>query len=76
MEHLEIYQAFLGEEEFQKVKENYLKTCNTMNLLYKLELERLKISDDLIEEITERKLMADLEKFEYILEVTAGKGRE
>lgn len=76
MEHLEIYQAFLGEEEFQKVKENYLKTCNTMNLLYKLELERLKISDDLIEEITERKLMADLEKFEYIFEVTAGKGRE
>ena len=47
-----------------------------MNLFYKLELERLKISDDLIEEITERKLMADLEKFEYILEVTAGKGRE
>jgi hypothetical protein len=41
----------LGDEEFEKVKVNYLKTCDTMSLVYKIELERLKISDGLIEEL-------------------------
>ena len=51
MEHLDIYKNFLGDEEFEKVKSSYLKTVETMTLVYKTELERLKLSDGLNEEL-------------------------
>jgi hypothetical protein len=57
MEHLDIYKEFLGEAEFEQVKCNYQKTMETMEMVYKLELERLKISDGLQEELQERDLV-------------------
>jgi len=34
LENLDIYQDFLGEEEFEKMRQSYLKTIETMNLVY------------------------------------------
>ncbi len=34
LENLEIYKEFLGEEEFQNMRQSYIKTIETMDLVY------------------------------------------
>jgi hypothetical protein len=43
LDHLEIYAEFLGEEEFNSATENYKRTLTTMEELYGVELDRLKL---------------------------------
>ena len=47
-----------------------------MDLVFKTELERIKLSENLMDEINYRNLNSHIEKFEYIFELTSGKGRE
>ena len=41
IDHLEIYAEFLGKQEYAKAKENYERALNTMEMLYRAEIERL-----------------------------------
>ena len=43
LEALDIYQQFLGEEEYTRLKQNYQKTLAVMGDLYLLELDREKL---------------------------------
>lgn len=47
-----------------------------MNLVFQTEIERVRLADNFQEEINWRGLQEYVEKFEYIFELTAGKGRE
>ncbi len=76
LENLDIYKEFLGEEEFQKMRQSYLKTIETMDLLYSTEIQRAKMPEELYEDLQIRNLAQHIEKFEYIFELTSGKGRE
>jgi hypothetical protein len=38
LENLDIYKDFLGEEEFANMRQNYLKTIETMDLIYDTEI--------------------------------------
>jgi hypothetical protein len=76
LENLDIYKDFLGEEEFLNMRQSYLKTIETMDLVYQTEIERIKLPDGLYEDVQIRNLTTHIEKFEYIFELTSGKGRE
>ena len=41
LEQLEIYSEFLGEAEYEQVKSNYERALQTMELLYKTEIQSL-----------------------------------
>ena len=42
IDHLDIYAEFLGVEEYEKAKESYTKALQTLESIYKLEIERLQ----------------------------------
>ena len=42
IDHLDIYAEFLGADEYEKAKQNYVKTLQTLEQLYKIEIERLQ----------------------------------
>lgn len=42
IDHLDIYAEFLGVEEYEKAKESYIKALQTLESIYKLEIERLQ----------------------------------
>lgn len=76
LEQLDVYRDFLGEEEFKNVHSNYLKTIETMDLVFKTEMERIKLADTFSEELSMRNLLQHVEKFDYVFEMLSGKGRE
>ena len=41
IDHLEMYAEFLGVEEYEKAKESYIKALQTLESIFKLEIERL-----------------------------------
>ena len=45
VEQLEIYAEFLGPQEYNRVKENYERALNTMEMLYQAEIQSLKFQD-------------------------------
>lgn len=47
-----------------------------MDLVYQMEIQRIKLPEDLYEEIQIRNLTQHIEKFEYVFDLTSGKGRE
>lgn len=51
LENLDIYKDFLGEEEFLNMRQSYLKTIETMDLVYQTEIERIKLPDGLYEDV-------------------------
>ena len=42
---LDIYAEFLGPQEYNRVKENYERALNTMEMLYQAEIQSLKFQD-------------------------------
>ena len=44
LDQLEVYREFLGEKEYNQAKQNYEQALNTMELLYRTEIERLAFS--------------------------------
>lgn len=58
------------------MRQSYLKTIETMDLVYQTEIQRTKMPEDLFEDLQLRNLAQHIERFEYIFELTAGKGRE
>lgn len=47
-----------------------------MELVFKTELERIKLSDNSTEDLQLRNLTEHIDKFEYVFEMLGGKGRE
>lgn len=76
LDQIDVYKDFLGEDEFRRVHETYSKTIQTLDLVYQTELERIKLPDQLQEDLELRNLQQHLDKFEYIYEICQGKGRE
>ena len=45
IDHLEIYAEFLGKQEYGRAKQNYERALQTMEMLYRAEIDRLDFSE-------------------------------
>ena len=45
IDHLEIYAEFLGKQEYGRAKQNYERALQTMEMLYRAEIDRLDFAE-------------------------------